>query len=65
MNLFEGLNEEHAIIVDENDEFSYKQKIEFIPSHCCTTVNLHDNFYCIRNGILETTWPITGRGKSQ
>ena len=65
MQLFEGLNEEHAIISDEKDELSYKQKIEFFPSHCCTTVNLHETFYCVRNGFVETTWPISGRGKSQ
>ena len=65
IQLFEGLNEEHAIICDVKDELTYKQKIEFYPSHCCTTVNLHDTFYCVRNGLVETTWPITGRGKSQ
>jgi D-serine deaminase-like pyridoxal phosphate-dependent protein len=65
ISLLKKLNEEHAIIEDEKNDLIYKQKIEFIPSHCCTTVNLHDNFYCIRNGILEAIWPITGRGKSQ
>jgi D-serine deaminase-like pyridoxal phosphate-dependent protein len=59
------LNEEHGVIRDEKDELSYKQKIEYIPSHCCTTVNLHDKYYCIRNNVLEAIWPIAGRGKSQ
>lgn len=59
-----GLSEEHGKIDDPNDELKYGQKIEFIPSHCCTTVNLHDQFYCVRNGLLESIWPIAGRGKS-
>jgi len=59
------LNEEHGIITDEQDELKYLQKIEFIPGHCCTTVNLHERYHCVRNGLLEAIWPIAGRGKSQ
>ena len=58
------LSEEHGRIPDKADEFHYLQKIEYIPSHCCTTVNLHDSYYCMRKGLWETTWPIAGRGKS-
>ena len=57
--------EEHGVISDENDELEYLQKIEYIPGHCCTTVNLHDRYYCVRNGLLESVWPVSGRGKSQ
>lgn len=59
------LSEEHGIIKDDKDELSYLQKIEYIPSHCCTTVNLHDRYYCVRKGLLESIWEITGRGKSR
>jgi D-serine deaminase-like pyridoxal phosphate-dependent protein len=60
-----GLAEEHGIIADPEDALNYLQKIEYIPSHCCTTVNLYDCYYCVRNEKLEAVWPITGRGKSQ
>jgi D-serine deaminase-like pyridoxal phosphate-dependent protein len=60
-----GLSEEHGRVLDERDELSYLQKIEYIPSHCCTTVNLHDQYYCVRKGMLEAIWPISGRGKSR
>ena len=63
--LFATLSEEHGKIEDKNNELKYLQKVEYIPSHCCTTVNLHDNYYCVRNGILEKVLPISGRGKSQ
>jgi len=59
------LHEEHGLIADKKDELKYLQKIEYIPSHCCTTVNLYDHYYCIRKEILESVWPITGRGKSR
>jgi D-serine deaminase-like pyridoxal phosphate-dependent protein len=59
-----GLSEEHGLISDPQDELQYLQKIEYIPSHCCTTVNLHDQYCCVRGGWLEAVWPISGRGKS-
>lgn len=59
------LNEEHGNITDKKDRLKYLQKIEYIPSHSCSTVNLHDNYYCIRNNILEAIWPISARGKSK
>ena len=60
-----GLSEEHGRIADPRDELEYLQKIEYIPSHCCTTVNLHDWYYGVRKGRLEAIWPISGRGKSR
>jgi len=61
----EKLNEEHGKIIDEKSELQYREKIEYVPSHYCGTVNLHDRYYCIRNGLLETVWPVSARGKSQ
>jgi D-serine deaminase-like pyridoxal phosphate-dependent protein len=58
-------NEEHGIIEDPAGLFSWGQKIEYVPSHCCTTVNLHDTYHCVRGGVLETLWPIAGRGRSR
>lgn len=43
--------------------FKVGDKILLIPSHCCTTVNLHDVIYAVRNGKVEDVWPITGRGR--
>lgn len=60
-----GLSEEHGRISDPRDELRYLQKIEYIPSHCCTTVNLHDRYFCVRGGRLEAVWPVAGRGKSR
>ena len=37
--------------------------MEFIPGHGCTTMNLHDRLYAIRDGRLEAIWDIAGRGK--
>jgi D-serine deaminase-like pyridoxal phosphate-dependent protein len=40
-------------------------RIEFIPSHIDTTINLHDYYYAYRNGLLEAIWPVAARGKVQ
>ncbi len=59
------LNEEHGIVSDPDDVLAYGRKIEYVPGHCCTTVNLHDRYHCLRGDLLEVVWPIPGRGRSQ
>jgi D-serine deaminase-like pyridoxal phosphate-dependent protein len=41
------------------------ERIELIPSHCDTTVNLFDEFVCVREGVVEAVWPIAARGRIQ
>ena len=36
--------------------------IRMIPSHVCTTINLHDVMVGIRDGIVEAVWPVEARG---
>lgn len=59
------LSEEHSRIelADVSVKLDPGDKVEIIPSHACTTINLHDNMYGIRKGRLEVVWPIAGRGK--
>jgi len=60
-----SLSEEHGKLDMSECNINLKpgDKIEMIPNHCCTTINLHDRFYGIRNGKLEAIWDIVGRGK--
>lgn len=37
-------------------------KVELIPSHCDTTINLYDWYYVVRDERVEAVWPIAGRG---
>lgn len=39
-------------------------KVHLVPSHCCTTVNLHDVIYGVRGGRVSSVWTIVGRGRS-
>jgi D-serine deaminase-like pyridoxal phosphate-dependent protein len=38
-------------------------KVEIVPNHGCTTINLHDEYHVIRGSVLEAVWPIAARGK--
>jgi D-serine deaminase-like pyridoxal phosphate-dependent protein len=40
-------------------------RVELIPSHCDTTVNLHDHLFAVRAGRVEAVWPIPARGRVQ
>jgi D-serine deaminase-like pyridoxal phosphate-dependent protein len=56
------LSEEHTILDLDRPGLRLGEKVEFIPSHVCTTVNLHTEFYGIRKGKVECVWEIAGRG---
>lgn len=37
-------------------------KLRLVPGHCDPTVNLHDWYVGIRNGVVEAVWPVAARG---
>lgn len=59
--------DEHGILTCSatNTALAIGARVEMIPSHIDTTVNLFDTYYGIRNGIIEEIWPILARGKVQ
>jgi len=61
------LAEEHAWLELEGpgQKLEVGDKFELIPGHCCTTSNLHDQFYAVRDGYVEAIWDIVARGKFQ
>lgn len=59
------LSEEHAVFTlrePDDVQLGIGDKVQFIPSHCCTTVNLHDVFFVHQDKILVDTWEIEARG---
>lgn len=57
--------DEHGIIVlkNANRDLQVGEKVEFVPGHCDTTVNLHNVFFGVRNGVVESVWPVEARGR--
>ena len=39
--------------------------VEIVPSHCDTTINLHDEYVVHRGGTIVERWPIAARGKTR
>jgi D-serine deaminase-like pyridoxal phosphate-dependent protein len=60
--------DEHGILIGEHttmQSLNVGDRLELIPSHIDTTVNLHDVYYAHRGGKLEAIWPVEARGKVQ
>jgi len=58
------VSEEHSAISTENLQASIGEKFLLIPGHCCTTVNLHDHIYLVRQGRVIDRISVDSRGKS-
>jgi D-serine deaminase-like pyridoxal phosphate-dependent protein len=59
-----GLSEEHGFLKRvDGAPLKMGDKVEIVPNHGCTTINLHDQYYVTRNDRLEAIWPIAARGK--
>src|SRR5262245_9768044 len=41
------------------------EHVEFVAGYCDSTLFLHDELYGVRDGRVETVWPILGRGKTR
>jgi len=68
--VFHRWGEEYGILKkygkkNKDKGISIGDKIEVIPYHCCSTVNLHDELVGIRDGEVEAVWPVLARGKSK
>ena len=56
------LNEEHGY-VEIDGKARVGEKVWVVPSHCCATVNLHDDIWYGRGGQVEGSWKVAARGK--
>jgi len=56
------LNEEHGY-VEIDGPVRVGEKVWVVPSHCCATVNLHDEIWYGRGGRVEGSWQVAARGK--
>jgi len=60
-----ALSAEHATIhlAAPSEAPRIGDKIQFIVGYTDTTTHLHEELYALRNGEVETVWPVAGRGK--
>ena len=55
-------SEEHFQLHGLRDKVSVGDKMLLIPGHCCSTVNLHDKIYLVKDGKVIDRIIITGKG---
>lgn len=57
-------SDEHGTIADPNGVLRINEKLRLVPGHCDPTCNIHDWYVGVRNGVVETLWPVSARGKA-
>lgn len=57
------VSEEHSAVY-ENLPLKVGDKLKLVPGHCCTTMNLHDYAYLVRQDMVVDRIPVVSRGRS-
>lgn len=61
--VLDRLAEEHGFLRrQQGPPLQVNDLVELIPSHGCTTINLHDRYVVTRKGVVDAIWPIAARG---
>lgn len=56
-------SEEHLLYdVTPECPLAMGDRVEVIPGYCPTTVNLHDAFHVVEDGVVVDIWPVIARG---
>lgn len=65
--VFHKMNEEHGYVdIRECGRTpAIGERVHVVPNHICVAVNLHERIYGVRQGTVEHTWTVAGRGKLQ
>ena len=62
-----AMSEEHGIL-DLGASYwrpSVGDQVRVVPNHVCVAVHLHDTVHGVRNGLVETSWPVAARGRDR
>ena len=57
-------SDEHGVVADPQGVLKVNDKLRLVPGHCDPTCNVHDWYVGVRNGKVETLWPVSARGKA-
>jgi 3-hydroxy-D-aspartate aldolase len=57
-------SDEHGVISDPDGVLKINEKLKLVPGHCDPTCNVHDWYVGVRDGKVESLWPISARGKA-
>jgi 3-hydroxy-D-aspartate aldolase len=57
-------SDEHGVIEDPQGVLKINERLRLVPGHCDPTCNVHDWYVGVRDGRVETLWPVSARGKA-
>ncbi|RZW02642.1 MAG: DSD1 family PLP-dependent enzyme [Rhodobacteraceae bacterium] len=57
-------SDEHGVVMDSDGVLKINDKLKLVPGHCDPTCNVHDWYVGVRNGKVETVWPVSARGRA-
>jgi D-serine deaminase-like pyridoxal phosphate-dependent protein len=58
-----ALNEEHLLLdVPGDSPLRVGDTVEVIPGYAPTTVNLHEVYHVVEDGVIQDIWPVRARG---
>ncbi len=57
-------SDEHGVIEDLQGVLKINERLRLVPGHCDPTCNVHDWYVGVRDGRVETLWPVSARGKA-
>ena len=57
-------SDEHGVVMDPKSVLKVNDKLKLVPGHCDPTANVHDWYVGVRNGKVETVWPVSARGRA-
>merc|ERR1712226_889684 len=58
---YESGGDEHGVLSSDS-AYKVGDLVWLVPGHCDPTVNMYDWIVGVRDGKVETVWPILGRG---
>ena len=58
-------SEEHFQLHNPSKKFNVGDKVLLIPAHCCSTVNLYDKIYFVKDGKVTKRVQVSARGCSK
>jgi D-serine deaminase-like pyridoxal phosphate-dependent protein len=60
-----AMSEEHGLL--DLSQTSWRpevgERVHVVPNHVCIVVHLNDMVYGTRNGVVESSWPVSARGR--
>ena len=57
-------SDEHGVVSDPAGVLQVNDTLKLVPGHCDPTCNVHDWYVGVRNGKVESLWPVSARGKA-